>query len=150
MRSDSYPTSTPMQTGTRRVTNPKWWTDEHTGAWDRIKTALKRDWEQTKANNSRGKHGVDMDQDAGDTLKQMAGKEPVPPVGAPAQDDWDSIEPGIRYGHGARTQYRDHADWDDRLEGKLREEWNDLKSGRTWDEAKAHVRRGWDSAKRSV
>jgi hypothetical protein len=26
----------------------------------------------------------------------------------------------------------------------MKEEWGDLKSGRTWDEVKAAVRRGWD------
>ena len=60
------------------------------------------------------------------------------------------VEAPVRYGHAARTQYADHNDWDDKLEGKLRTEWDDLKSGRTWDEVKAHVRHGWDSARRKV
>lgn len=27
-------------------TNPKWWNEEHTSAWNRVKAAVKRDWEQ--------------------------------------------------------------------------------------------------------
>ena len=53
----------------------------------------------------------------------------------------------MRYGYGASRQYSTDAAWDDRLEAKLKEEWNDLKSGRTWDEMKSAVRRGWDAAR---
>ncbi len=31
---------------------PQWWTDQHTSTWDRVKEALRRDWEQTKADLS--------------------------------------------------------------------------------------------------
>jgi hypothetical protein len=48
----------------------------------KVKDALKRDWEQTKHDFSK-KSGEDLDQDVGDTLKQAAGKEPIPPLGAP-------------------------------------------------------------------
>jgi hypothetical protein len=61
------------------------------------------------------------------------------------EGDWTRAEEGYRYGVGARSQYgRDYTQWDDKLEGKLKEEWGDMKSGRTWDEVKATVRRGWD------
>ena len=131
-------------------TNPTWWNDEHTSAWDRVKAAMKRDWEQTKADFHRGK---DLDQNVADTVKQAVGKQPIPPADQPnppdAGDDkeWQRVEPTYRYGVGARHQYKDHADWDDRLEGKLKEEWSDLKSGQTWDEVKSVVRRGWDRAR---
>jgi hypothetical protein len=48
-----------------------------------IKEALKRDLEQTKADVSGGNAGIDLDQDASDTLKQALGKEPTPPKGIP-------------------------------------------------------------------
>jgi hypothetical protein len=64
-------------------------------------------------------------------------------------EQWTRNEPGIKYGYGAATQYTNEMDWSDRLEMKLREEWNDLKTGKTWDEVKSAVRRGWDSARRS-
>lgn len=132
---------------------PKWWNDTHTSTWDRVKAALKRDWEQTKADVTDG--GKELNQDAGDTLKQAAGKQAIPPanVANPAdadssKGDWSRDEAPARYGVGARHQYdADGPDWNDRVESKLKEEWGDLKSGRTWDEVKSAVRRGWDRAK---
>ena len=134
------------------MNKPKWWNQEHDSAWDRVKDAMKRDWEQTKSDLTRGRKGTDLDQDVGDTVKQAAGKEPIPPMAQrtpPDVDDkdWKRVEEEHRYGVGARSQYGEH-DWDDRLESKLKEEWNDLKSGRTWDEVKMGVRRGWDRGPR--
>jgi len=54
--------------------------DESTG--DRIKDALERDLEQTKA-DLPGLDGEDLDQDATDTVKQAAGTESIPPDGQP-------------------------------------------------------------------
>lgn len=126
--------------------NPAWWNDQHESTWDRVKGALKRDWEQTKADVSS--KGRDLDQDVGDTVKQAVGKQPIPPGNQPNRDDdddWGKVEPGYRYGVGARSKYGgEHRDWDDRLESKLSKEWDDLKSGQTWAEAKAWVRRAWD------
>jgi len=131
------------------MANPKWWNDEHESTWTRVKAAMKRDWEQTKADVSS--KGRDLDQDVGDTVKQAAGKQPIPPLSQKTrdEDDWDTAEEGVRYGVGARSQYgSSYHDWDDRLEGKLREEWRDMKSGRTWDEVKSSVRRGWDRVRK--
>jgi hypothetical protein len=134
---------------------PKWWSEKHTSAWDRVKAAMKRDWEQTKADVSS--KGRELNQDAGDTIKQAAGKQPIPlasvanppdagDIESGKDSDWNRVESSYRYGVGAREQYGNE-DWNDRVESKMREEWNDLKSGRTWDEVKAAVRRGWDRAK---
>lgn len=106
---------------------------------------MKRDWEQTKADVSS--KGRELDQDVGDTVKQAAGKQPIPPLSQPniEDDDWKRAEEGYRYGVGARGQYgNQYSQWDDRLEGKLRDDWGETKSGRTWDEVKASVRRGWE------
>jgi hypothetical protein len=107
------------------MNKPKWWTPEDDSAWDRVKGAMKRDWEQTKADLTGGRKGTDIDQDVDDTVKQAFG-----------------------LGVGARRHYANHTEWDDRLESKLKEEWGDLKSGKTWDEVKASVRSGWDRARR--
>ena len=146
--------------------NPKWWNQEHDSTWERVKDAMKRDWEQTKSDLTRGRKGKDLDQGVDDTVKQAAGKQPIPPTSMknpPDVDDkdydkdsrkdddrdWNYVEDDHRYGVGARHQYgNEHAQWDDRLESKLREEWTDLKTGRTWDEVKGSVRRGWDRARR--
>ena len=131
------------------MANPKWWNEEHESTWGRVKAAMKRDWEQTKADLSS--KGRDLDQDVDDTVKQAMGKQNIPPPTQPNRDDddWNNVEEGYRYGVGARSQYgTEHADWDDRLEGKLRNEWGDMRSGRTWDEVKSAVRRGWDRVRK--
>jgi hypothetical protein len=131
---------------------PNWWNQEHDSAWDRVKDAMKRDWEQTKSDLSMGRAGKDLDQDVPDTVKQAAGKQAIPPASQknpPDVDDkdWKNVEGEYQYGVGARNQYGKSEDWNDRVESKLREEWGDLKAGRTWDEVKSSVRRGWDRAK---
>lgn len=131
--------------------NPNWWNDSYSSAWDRAKEALRRDWEQTKADVSDG--GQELNQDVGDTVKQALGKQPIPAGRAPNRDnsgpsfgDWDSAEPALRYGYGARRYYTD-ADWNDELEHKLRRDWESSGSDSTWDRVKNAVRRGWESVK---
>ena len=52
---------------------------------DRVGDALERDWEQTKE-DLPGLEGKDLDQDAGDTIGQATGKEPVPGENEPDRD----------------------------------------------------------------
>ncbi|MFT3695834.1 MAG: hypothetical protein QM831_22045 [Kofleriaceae bacterium] len=119
---------------------PQWWTDKHEGTWDRIKDAMKRDWEQTQ-NDFSSKKGEDLNQGAADTIKQAAGKEPIPPI---TQPNWEDLEDSYRFGAGARDQYAtDYPSWNEKLEGKLSHEWSDLKTGKDWDSVKAHVKRAW-------
>jgi hypothetical protein len=128
-----------------RGRSPSWWTDDHDSTWERIRSALKADWEQTKRDFSKS-HGRELDQSVGDTVKQMAGKE-QPPIIA----DWDDVEPGVRYGYGSSRYYRDEDDaWNDELETRLREEWGGLDSGRDWNEVRPHVRRGWEFGRRKI
>ena len=121
------------------MANPKWWNEEHESTWTRVKGAMKRDWEQTKSDLSGNRKGRDIDQDVGDTVKQAMGK---PSATAP---EWDRVESGYRYGVGARAQFgREYTEWDDRLESRLRNDWDETKSGSTWEDVKAAVRRGWE------
>ncbi len=107
-----------------------------------MKAALRRDWEQTKADFS--KKGHELGQTAGDTVKQAAGKEVIPP-GNMSNQSWDVIEPSYRYGVGARQQYgKDHKEWSSKLESTLADEWTSLKHGRTWEDVKSSVRYAWD------
>ena len=134
------------------MNKPNWWTDKHEGTWDRVKDALKRDWEQTKNDVSKSS-GKDLDQTAGDTLKQAAGKEPVPATGATSATSatsvkWDDVESGYRFGAGSRGQFAtEHPTWDDKLEHKLSGEWTNLKTGKDWESVKAHVKSAWHSVK---
>jgi hypothetical protein len=140
-----------MEGGARMGTanwQPKWWTqDKHGNTWERVKEAMKRDWDQTKNDFKAG--GRDLDQDVDDTVKQAAGKEAIPPRNQP-NAEWSDVEEPIRYGWGARQQYgSQYADWDDQLESTLRREWEETKhaSGRGWNDVKDHVRRGYDRAR---
>ncbi len=57
--------------------HPTWWTGQDDSVWDRIKEALKRDWEQTKADLSIDT-GRELRQSAVDTLRQALGLTPLP------------------------------------------------------------------------
>jgi hypothetical protein len=126
---------------------PAYWKEEkHGSAWDRTKEALKRDWEQTKADFSKT-HGKELNQDVGDTVKQAAGADPIPPPNTPNAEDrkWEEIEPAVAYGYGAHQEYGSMYDkWDDKLETRLATEWDKDKTGRTFDDVKRNVRRGWE------
>lgn len=51
-----------------------------------VKKALERDLELTKHDLSFGKAGEDLDQDVDETIKQAAGKQPIPPKHVPNPD----------------------------------------------------------------
>lgn len=68
---------------------------------------------------------------------------------AEARRDWNEVEPAVRYGYGARMEFPHTTDWDSSFESRLRNDWNDLKSGSTWEQSRSDVRHGWDSARRT-
>lgn len=126
---------------------PSYWKDDkHGSAWDRTKEAFKRDWEQTKADFSK-QHGKELNQDVDDTLKQAAGKDPIPGPNTPNAEDrkWEEVEPAIAYGYGAHEEYGNtYNKWDDKLETRLASEWDKNKTGKSFDDVKRNVRRGWE------
>jgi len=65
---------------------PSWWNDQYTSDWDRVKEALRRDWEQTKADFKVG-GAVDLNQNVVDTVKQAVGEQPVPPPAVKTRAD---------------------------------------------------------------
>lgn len=122
--------------------NPQWWNDEHESAWDRVKQAMQRDWDQTK--HDFGGDEPDTDQDVNNTVKQAAGKEPIPPRRVPTYED---VEPAYRLGYGARRQYgTKYPTWNNEVESHLKREWDDIAPSRrgTWEQDRAVIRRGWD------
>ncbi|SPE53561.1 conserved hypothetical protein [Verrucomicrobia bacterium] len=120
--------------------NPKWWTNEHESAWDRVKAAFKRDWDQTK--HDFGGSQPDTDQDVDDTVKQAAGKQPIPPRGEPT---YEEAEDAYRFGYGARSQYaKRYSDWNDQLETQLEQDWRETYQDRDWGRYRGSVRCGWD------
>lgn len=121
---------------------PKWWTEKHASTWDNVKDAMKRDWEQTKNDLHLG--GKELNQDVGDTVKQAAGKEPVPAANTP---NWDDAEQPLMYGVGARAQYGEKFNqWDDNLETTLKNDWESGGVGKKWNDVKNIVRHGYDRA----
>lgn len=137
---------------------PKWWKPEtHGSAWERMKEALKRDWEQTKADVHAG--GRELGQDVGDTVKQMAGKQDIPPSSVPnsrslgsdmRRPSWDEVETPMMYGAGARTQYgTQHTAWNEGLESTLRTEWEEgrTSTNKSWDQVRDHVRTGFERSR---
>jgi hypothetical protein len=120
--------------------NPKWWTNEHESSWDRVKAAIKRDWDQTK--HDVGAKKPDTNQNVKDTVKQAAGKESIPPRGQPVYDD---VEPAYRFGYGARSYYgRRYPKWDNNLESELRRDWSETYPDDDWDTQARYIRSGWD------
>jgi hypothetical protein len=131
--------------------NPSWrpayWTeDKHGSAWERTKEAFKRDWEQTKADFSKT-HGKELNQDVDDTVSQATGLKPIPGPNTPNAEDrkWEEVEPAVAYGYGAHEEYGSVYDqWDDKLENRLAREWDRDRTGKSFDEVKRNVRRGWE------
>jgi hypothetical protein len=120
--------------------NPKWWNNEHESSWSRAKEAFKRDWDQTK--HDFGGQEPDRDQNVGDTVKQAAGKQPIPPRGMPT---YGEAEDAYRFGYGARAHYgKEYSTWDGRLETRLRLDWDETYSDQRWDQYRGSIRRGWD------
>jgi hypothetical protein len=120
--------------------NPKWWNQEHASGWERVKAAFKRDWDQTK--HDFGGKEPDTDQDVDDTVKQAAGKQPIPPRGVPT---YEQNEDAYRFGYGARGHYRNqYQSWNDQLETQLQRDWSDTYNDRQWKEYRTAVKRGWD------
>jgi hypothetical protein len=125
----------------RTERNPTWWGQEHESAWGRVKAAFKRDWDQTKSDF--GGSEPDTDQNVADTVRQAAGKQPIPPRGAPT---YEHLEDAYRFGYGARRQYGKSfsAGWDQNLETKLQDDWRQTYMDREWRDYKGAIRRGWD------
>jgi len=120
--------------------NAAWWTTEHDTSWERTKEAFRRDWEQTK--HDLGGKSPDLDQDIPDTVKQAAGKEPIPPRNTPNFEDY---EPAFRFGHGAHRQFGNkYPAWNDDLERNLRNDWSAAHDDGEWARQRDAIRRGYE------
>jgi hypothetical protein len=124
--------------------NPKWWSQEDESSWERVKAAFKRDWDQTK--HDFGAHQPDIGQNVGDTVKQAAGKQPIPPRGQPT---YEEVEDAYRFGYGARSHYRQHyPTWNNQLETQLEQDWRDTYNDRDWARYRRLIRGGWEYSDR--
>jgi hypothetical protein len=108
---------------------PSWYTNEHDSAWDRVKSAFRRDWEQTR-HDFGSKTARDLDQDVDDTVKQAAG----------ADTGFEDHEPAFRFGHAARTQYStQYPNWNNDIDNRLREDY-----GSDYDRDRDSIRRAYE------
>ena len=135
--------------------HPSWFKDEHASKWEMVKEAVRRDWQQTKHDLHMGGH--ELNQQAKDTVKQVAGKEAIPSINRPnppkvigdLSGEWEKVEQPVEYGYAARSQFgSQHAQWDEELEKDLRREWESPKNtpgaNRRWEDVKPLVRHGYD------
>jgi hypothetical protein len=111
--------------------NPDWWTDEHDDAWNRVKMAMKHDWNLIK-------HDLGGGADTG----KNGGKAAIP---AHRETAHDRSEAAYRFGHGARLQYGgEYPEWDQELEVRLQEDWHAIDEARNWNEDREAIHFGWD------
>lgn len=102
------------------ATRAKWYTDEHTSTWERIKAAFRNDWEQTR-HDFGSERARDLDQDVDDTVKQMSGKQSTYRFG---EMDFNDMEPAFRYGYAARDHYGEqYPTWTPSLRDELRRDY---------------------------
>ncbi|HYH07814.1 MAG TPA: hypothetical protein VEK11_12225 [Thermoanaerobaculia bacterium] len=108
---------------------PGWYTNDHDSTWERVKTAFRNDWEQTR-HDFGSKTARDLDQDVDDTVKQAAG----------AEDGFDHHEQAFRFGHAANRQFRSqHATWNDDLDRSLRNDY-----GPDYDRDRSYIRHAYE------
>lgn len=132
---------------------PAWWNEGHASAWDRVKEAMRRDWEQTKQ-DLHIKGGHELNQGVNDTVKQASGKETIPSNDRPNPpkvigdaSEWNDVELPHQYGFAAKEKYgSSHTAWTRDLEDTLKTDWEKTKSAtaRGWDDVKGSVRRGYE------
>jgi hypothetical protein len=130
--------------------HPSWWkNEEHGTAWERVKEAVRRDWEQTRHDLNVGGH--ELNQGIKDTVKQASGSDAIPmndKANPPKViGNWDDVEMPLGYGYGARRQYgKQHTAWDNDVEASLQSEWElgKAETKRPWNEVKDVVRRGYE------
>ena len=108
---------------------PNWYNDESDKSWERVKTAFRNDWEQTKhdfgSNTAR-----DLDQDVNDTVKQAVGTE----------DAFEKREQAFRFGHAAQNQFRtQYPTWNDDLDKRLRTDY-----GSDYDRDRQYIRHAYE------
>lgn len=126
--------------------------NQHTGpttpegsTWERVKDALRRDWDQTRL-DFRLKFGQEMDEPMSDSPAPAAARER--PADAPCLT-W-SDEDAVRFGYdaGRSAPGVDPGAWNIALEAALQREWEAQVTGRPWSDVRLAVRYGWARSRR--
>lgn len=117
--------------------------------WERVREALRRDWEQTK-HHIDSSSGHEYNQTLADTLKQAMGAEEIPPDDAPNPPKvigtWEEADRAIRFGHEANGQFKDSFPrWNGELENVLARVWYlEQLDERTWHQVRGLVQHGYE------
>lgn len=120
-------------------------------AWDRVKEALRRDWEQTKHDVGM-RSGHYLHQDAVDTVSQATGAKRIPPPESPNPPrvvaSWSEVELAMSYGFSARSKTGASPVWSPEVEAALRLGWEGGVDHPTasWEDMRVYVRQGYEAA----
>lgn len=133
------------------VTMPRWWVERDETTWGRIKEAFRRDWVQTKFDLTDGRSGEELDQGLIDTLKQMAGRDPLPPKNEPTGVHLEIAYPPLasrafELGYNAAGHVT--GEWNPQVESMLRDEWQTIAPDAFWTNHRAAVYLGWRHRRR--
>jgi hypothetical protein len=127
-----------------RRKNPTWWDDNRESGWERVKAAFRRDWEQTKADLSGGKKGQDLNQDAGDTMRQATGKQHIPGDYQANPMDADDIEKRVKKAEKeAKREAKEAEKAADRTRDERTRGWD---RWNTWEEAETPLMYGYGAS----
>ena len=136
-----------MGTSTAR---PTWWNRQYDSAWERVKDALRRDLDQTKADVGMST-GQELNQGVADTVRQAVGAQEIPPEHIPNMEAPRPLidDDAARYGYGAGLSeaYRPHGAWGEDTEDRMRREWHGMGADRPWESVRDSARRGFDYAR---
>lgn len=103
----------------------KGWNVSQESAWERVKEAIRRDWEQTLY-DLQIEGGHELNQGLADTIKQAAGRQPIPRRNQPnprnGLRDWGAVDEPIGYGARPAEDPEQAARYED-IETTLRSEW---------------------------
>jgi hypothetical protein len=139
-----------------RYSEPVWWTVQHTLVWEEHMPALRASFEQRAGEQNRTRIASQGPDDAV-FQRQAATPRNVDVEHAYAIADngwevgtsWEQLEPGLRYGVGARAQYPQHPAWNGEIEALLRDEWCKANEPSTWEKVKRSVRHGFESIRKN-
>jgi hypothetical protein len=133
-----------------KTRHPSWWSTRPESAWDRVREAVRRDWEQTK-HDLKLRGGLELNQTISHTLKQVAGAEPIPTNERPnpgrGAGPLRDIEEPLRFGQAAFDHYGLlYPAWSAELEALLARDWERSATGtaRPWAQVRPWVRQGYD------
>lgn len=135
-----------MPTPQHSEREPTWWISEYTIIWEQVEPTFREEFagryreqekQQSPDNSVFGRTGASRNVDV-DHAHQ------VPEEDWATGMTWDDAQLGLRFGVGARAQYRQYQLWSDELERILRDDWGKTYQPSLWQRVKRAVRRGFE------